>query len=167
MTEELVERSPLLLAPSLRMRWAILGLSLTPVVGAFLYNLGLRFTPQKCFFQQMLSFPSPACGMTRSFMAIAQGNWQQALSYHLFAPLLFSACLITAAHTTLELIVGHKIPAPYARSLRHPMVIAIGILLFFVYYALRLYARYSDGMLPFDLGSTIVWQHLTAGAKAL
>ncbi|HEY9627938.1 MAG TPA: DUF2752 domain-containing protein [Coleofasciculaceae cyanobacterium] len=167
MTEELIDRSPLLSAPRLRMRWAILGLSLTPVAGAFLYNLGLRFTPQKCFFQQMLSFPGPACGMTRSFMAIAQGNWQQALSYHLFAPLLFSACLIASAHTALELLVGHKIPAPYARSLCRPTVIGIGILLFFVYYALRLYARYSDGMLPFDLDSPLVWQQLTAGAKAL
>jgi len=159
-------RSPLFPSTHLR-RWMILGASLAPVIGAFLYNLGLRITPQKCFFQQWLGFPSPACGMTRAFMAIARGDWQQALTYHLFAPLLFGACLLAAAHVSTELIGGRRLPIGYGRSLCQPSVIALGVLLFFSYYALRMYARYSSGILPFDLAETALWQNLTLGAKAL
>ncbi|HEY9647789.1 MAG TPA: DUF2752 domain-containing protein, partial [Chroococcidiopsis sp.] len=56
------------------LRGLILGVSLGPVVGAVLYNQGVRLTPAKCLFQAIIGFPSPGCGMTRSLMAIARGD---------------------------------------------------------------------------------------------
>ncbi|MBW4660118.1 MAG: DUF2752 domain-containing protein [Drouetiella hepatica Uher 2000/2452] len=170
MIERRIKRSPTLSSSSVWIRWAILGLSLAPVIGAFLYNEGLRLTPQKCFFQQLLGFPSPGCGMTRSFMAIVRGDWQQALTYHLFAPFLFGICLVVAFYAAIELMAGRRLTDYGQLSFlneRYLILIAIGILLFFGYYALRMYARYGNGLLPFDLADTILWQQLTLGAKAL
>lgn len=104
--------------------------------------------------------------MTRSFMAIARGDWQQAWSYHLFGPVLFGICLIVAVQTTAELTLKRKLPQPL-RSLYRLEGIAIGMLLFLGYYALRLYARYETGTLPWDWSETAIWQQFAAGAKAL
>jgi Protein of unknown function (DUF2752) len=170
MTEQLAEQASWSTRLDRRMRWVLLGISLAPVIGAFLYNLGLRVTPAKCFFQQMFGFPAPTCGMTRSFMALARGDWQQAIQYHLFAPVLFCLCLIIAALMITELAIGHRLSAFYtgwsASRLRLPGGIAIA-LLFFGYYGLRLYARSSTGTLPFHWADTALWQLLTSGAKLL
>ena len=158
-------------SPSLdrRLRWVLLGISLATVIGAFLYNLGLRVTPAHCLFQQMFGFPAPTCGMTRSFMALARGDWQQAIQYHLFAPLLFCLCVVIAALMTAELAIGHRLKPLYgwlqASWLRRSGWMAI--VLFFGYYGLRLYARYNTGLLPFHLADTALWQLLTSGAKLL
>jgi Protein of unknown function (DUF2752) len=154
-----------------RLRWVGLGISLAPILGAFLYNLGLRLTPAKCFFQQIFGFPAPTCGMTRAFMALARGDWQQAVQYHLFAPVLFCFCVIIAVLMTTELAIGHRLSVFYAGR-RQLSELAIALVLFFSslffgYYGLRLYARYSTGILPFHLSDTTLWQLLTSGAKLL
>jgi Protein of unknown function (DUF2752) len=152
-----------------RIRWVGLGISLAPVAGAFLYNLGLRVTPAKCLFQQLFGFPAPSCGMTRSFMALARGDWQQAVQYHLFAPVLFCLCVIIAILMAAELAIGHRLNAFHiGRSANRLRLGGIAIaLLFFGYYGLRLYARYGAGTLPFHLADTALWQLLTSGAKLL
>ena len=154
-----------------RLRWVGLGISLAPIIGAFLYNLGLRVTPAQCFFQRMFGFPAPSCGMTRAFMALARGDWQQAIQYHLFAPVLFCLCVILAMLTTAELTIGHRLSAFYAGRFyagrRQLEGLAIALVLFFGYYGLRLYARYSTGILPFHLSDIALWQLLTSGAKLL
>ena len=149
-----------------RLRWIGLGISLAPIIGAFLYNLGLRLTPAKCLFQQMFGFPAPTCGMTRAFMALARGDWQQAIQYHLFAPVLFCLCVIIAVLMPAELAIGHRLSALDA-GMRQLGGLAIALVLFFSYYGLRLYARYSTGIPPFHLSDTALWQLLTSGAKLL
>jgi hypothetical protein len=148
-----------------RLRWLLLGISFAPIAGAFLYNLGLRVTPTKCLFQQVFHIPAPTCGMTRSFMALARGDWQQAVMYHLFGPVLFCGCLGLTIQMMAELSTGRRLFYWHWRS---GAIASLSFLvLFFGYYGLRLYARYTAGTLPFHLADTAVWQLLTHGAKLL
>lgn len=181
MTERVMtERSPSALLSgsspfNARIRWLVLGLALTPILGAFLYNLGLRITPADCFFQQTFGFPGPACGMTRSLMALARGDWQQALTYHLFGPLLFGICVAAILQAGAELLMGRSMTRPAGQFKAGRMVLPVlglvglvtGVLLFLAYYALRLYLRYDSGRLPFDFVDTAIWQQLVVGARSL
>lgn len=150
------------------LRWGILIGCLMPVVGAYLYSWGFRLMDGTCLFQQWVGFPSPSCGMTRSFTAIARGDWLTALSYHAFGPLLFGAFLLTAIHTSFELLTG-KTYKPWYQSMVQAPIVPISLsALFFAYYGLRLYARYGNAD-SFDLFMfhTALWHGLVAGANAL
>lgn len=155
---------------SLADRWlhgVVLGLSLSPIIGAFLYNQGLRLSVGSCRFQQMFGIPSPACGMTRSFMAIARGNLYEAVMYHLFGPILFAVFGIIAIQSGCRLMTGRSLLSRYIKVLANSTVIVIGILAFLAYYGIRLFARYygEAGILA-GLDNPL-WQMLVTGAKAL
>lgn len=111
---------------------------------------------------------SPSCGLTRSFMAIAQGDWAAAIYYHAFGPLLFVGFVLTAIHAVTELILRRPLPLFSRFAAFRPSVWGIGMLgLFFAYYGLRLYARYGSGQLPFSWSATSIWQGILAGSQAL
>ena len=149
------------------MRWLVLGICLVPLGGAYIYNWGFRLYEGRCFFQQIFGIPSPSCGMTRSFMAIARGDWTTAFSFHAFGPLLFGVFLATAIHVSIELIAGKSYIFWHNHRLKMIAIpISIGVL-FFAYYGLRLYVRYSDINPAGSVFQTAIWQSFVAGAKAL
>jgi Protein of unknown function (DUF2752) len=152
-----------------RRRWAVLIASLAPIAGAFIYPL-LKIPHSKCLFQTLFGFPSPGCGLTRSFIAVTKANLPQAFSYHLFGPLLFAVLLLTSAHIVLELITRKALITPYVRFLHQPRNLGYGsvflALMFLSYYAIRLYARYSIES-PLGLSQLNLWQSLVIGAQAL
>lgn len=47
-----------------------------------------------CWSQALLHVDCPMCGMTRSFVALAEGDVQAAVGYHPAGPLLFVAMLV-------------------------------------------------------------------------
>lgn len=148
-------------------RWVSLASAIAPLIGAFLYNQGLRLTPGRCLFQATFGFPAPSCGLTRSFMAIARGDWSMAFTYHFYGPILFAGLLLTTVHLGLELGTHQAWSAPYTRATRNIWVIGSMVALFFAYYALRLYARYHSADIPTPLADTALWQFLTNGASLL
>lgn len=148
-------------------RWIILGICVAPIGGSFLYNLGFHLSEGPCLFQRIVGIISPSCGLTRSFMAIARGDWAHALVYHAFGPALFGIFSLVAMHTAVELILGRAVNPFYRRVIRSPAIYVIGILLFMAYYGLRLYARYGAGDLPFSLSDTMIWRAILTGAQAL
>jgi Protein of unknown function (DUF2752) len=154
-----------------RWRWAFFVVSCAPILGAFIYQWGLQLPHKKCFFQSLFHFPSPSCGLTRSFMAIARGDLPQALAYHLFGPLLFSLLLFTTLYITIELSTGKALTTSAIQRLQQPQnLISGGILfttIFFGYYCLRLYVRYNIDPIAFDLSHLNLWQSFVAGAQAL
>jgi Protein of unknown function (DUF2752) len=154
-----------------RLRWAILVASLAPTVGAFAYEWLLKVPHSKCLFQTLFGFPSPACGLTRSFMAIARGDLPQAFCYHLFGPFLFAIFLLTSAHVAMELVSHKALSTPYIRLFHQPRNLGYGgfllAILFWSYYVIRLYARYSIEPPPFGLSQLGLWQSLVTGAQAL
>jgi cytochrome c biogenesis protein CcdA len=76
--------------------------------------------------------------MTRSFVAIVRGNWQEAIDYHLFGPLLFFIFGLALVHSILELLFGYTLQIFYLKWLtRIDLQLSI-IISFFGYYFLRI-----------------------------
>src|SRR6476619_4241636 len=99
-------------------RGGILGLCTAPIAGAYWYSQGYRLPFLGCPIRHLTGIPCPTCGMTRSFMAIAQGNWSQAFAHHLFGPVLFVVLAIAVFHLSIELIVGRRISTSYSACIR-------------------------------------------------
>lgn len=131
-----------------RLRGVALLLASSPLIGAYLYNQGYRLPFLTCPLRHFTGIPCPTCGMTRSFMAIARRDWQQAIEHHLFGPLLFIAFLIAVLHFSLELWHDRPIKRAFyldwlrCKWVRTSLAIAYG-----VYYILRLMAWTHSGEL--------------------
>ncbi|WP_353930442.1 DUF2752 domain-containing protein [Okeanomitos corallinicola TIOX110] len=89
--------------------------------------------------------------MTSSFMALARGDWHQALTEHLFGPLLFLGFLIAAVHVTIELFIKHPIKAFYWQLIKFKKLQILGLCTIFIYYLWRLYYLSQTGELYFAL----------------
>jgi Protein of unknown function (DUF2752) len=140
------ELSPQLIsAVDRRLRWGILGFSATPLTGAYFYSQGHHLSWLVCPVNHFTGIPCPTCGMTRSFVATIRGDWQQAFTYHLFAPLLFAGFTAAIVHVTIELITTRKLSAPYLKLLKQRRVQVSLLALFFAYYGFRLYHLVKNG----------------------
>jgi hypothetical protein len=76
--------------------------------------------------------------MTRSFMAIARGDWQEAIDYHLFGPLLFASFGIALIHVIFELLCDRNLPTFYLKLLTRKGLQLSVIVSFLTYYLLRI-----------------------------
>ncbi len=121
-----------------QIRWSLLGLSLAPVLGACLHPWGIEIPLLSCPIRYLTGIPCPTCGMTRSFLAIARGDWQQAITEHLFGPILFLMFSVAAIHISSELITGQKIKRFYHYALK-PQSFLTGLVIYLGYYLCRIY----------------------------
>jgi hypothetical protein len=53
--------------------------------------------PTICPFRLMTGLPCPGCGLTRSFVSTAHGDFRDAFGFHLFGPLLFVGLIVYCA----------------------------------------------------------------------
>jgi hypothetical protein len=126
-------------ASAWRVRAIKLGLVASPVVAAYFYSHTQYSSPFFCPIKALTGIPCPGCGMTRSFIAIAQGNLQGAVAYHLFGIPLFLGLLIATVHLSLELITQRRVMVFYndlIRDKKLQLLLSSGI---FIYYFIRLY----------------------------
>ena len=130
-----------------QVRWGMLGLCSAFIFGAFFYNLGHKASFLACPIRHYTGIPCPTCGMTRSFMAIARGDWSQAIAEHLFGPILFLAFLITAIHVSLELLRGQQIRTFYLQIIASKRVQLLSLMVYMTYYSMRLYHSLKAGEL--------------------
>lgn len=138
-----------------------------PIVIAFSTSiLGFSVPLPPCLFQAAFGFPSPSCGLTRSFLALAQGDWQLALSFHLFGPFLVVAFVAIAATALFELVTQQSHAKLYKQVLHLPKMLVF-ISLFLGYYGVRLWARYTLPDLPLNLEQMQIWQVFLEGTLAL
>jgi hypothetical protein len=108
------------------------------LIGSWLYASGYRVSFIFCPLRHWCGIICPSCGMTRAVTALVRGNWQQAIEYHLFAPLLLTMAIFVCGHSGWELIAGHHHRTFYTDWTTDRRVwMAIGGL-FFGYYLLRL-----------------------------
>ncbi|GAB4381032.1 MAG: DUF2752 domain-containing protein [Elainellaceae cyanobacterium] len=129
-------------------RLTYLAIALAPLIGSVLYNLGFRLPFLKgCPFLRYTGIPCPGWGMTRSFMAIARGDWQQALNYHLLAPLVFAGFLMATIHLLVELFCNQKIHTAYGAIARSPKAQTLAFLVLLGYHSTRLYTLAQSGEL--------------------
>jgi len=49
-------------------------------------RLGQITLPSTCTFKLVTGLPCPGCGLTRSLVAAAHGNWRQSVTYHRMGP---------------------------------------------------------------------------------
>lgn len=64
-------------------------LSAIPVMGSYIFNRGFHIPFLDCPLLRYVGIPCPAWGLTRSFMAVARGEFTAAIAYHVFGPILF------------------------------------------------------------------------------
>jgi hypothetical protein len=50
---------------------------------------GKLLLPPLCTFKNLTGYPCPGCGLTRSFVCLGHGHFQEAMRYHPLGPALF------------------------------------------------------------------------------
>lgn len=159
---------PVLSAQSMGWRWGWLGLSAVPLLGAFSYGYVMPMAEGDCLFQKTYGFFGPGCGLTRSFVAIAQGDFHRALQFHLFGPLLFLLLTWSLVQAALELYRHASLPCRWSLfrvGQRYPLGLAGLAIAMLLYYGLRLWAAY--GSVLATLEASAMWQFIQAGAQQL
>ncbi|MCM1983803.1 DUF2752 domain-containing protein [Lyngbya confervoides] len=128
-------------------RWGILGLTATPGLRMFIPETVLPWGWIQCPLRHFTGIPCPSCGMTRAFLAMAQGNWQQAMEFHLLSPLVLILFVILAGHLMLEIQQRRRISTPLSRMARQWPVLfgSLGVLL--LYHGWRLWQLQASGEL--------------------
>lgn len=119
-------------------RYYGLGICATPLIGSCFYAAGYRINAIFCPLRHWLGVICPSCGMTRSFVAIVDGDWRQAIDYHLFGPLLFCCLGLILIHWVWELKSGCHHQTFYLQWLTNPRVQMATAIAFWIYYLLRL-----------------------------
>jgi Protein of unknown function (DUF2752) len=120
------------------LRYGIIGFCTMPLIGSWFYTNGYRIGFLFCPVRHWTGVICPSCGMTRSFMAIARGDWGSAIDYHLFGPLLFVGVGLTIVHTILELSIDRNLPVFYIQWLKCRDFQLTLLTSFLGYYLLRL-----------------------------
>lgn len=86
--------------------WFIIGLLSTLVVARLLplpQNGTIGGLPSLCIFKNITGLPCPGCGLTRSVVYSAHGQWQQAIAYHPFGPLFLAGVALTLVPAVISL----------------------------------------------------------------
>lgn len=128
-------------------RWGILGVFSAPLLGAYFYNQGWRSSFLSCPIRYFAGIPCPTCGMTRSFMAVAAGDWNRAFAQHLFGPFLVVICAIAVVHIAVEIKFGYRLITFYSGKTLGRKIQILGLLAYLGYYIIRLYLLSIDGEL--------------------
>jgi Protein of unknown function (DUF2752) len=128
-------------------RWGYLAIALLPLAGSYAFNQGLTPSFWGCPLLYLTGIPCPGWGLTRSFMAVAQGDWQQAIAFHAFGVVLFGGFAIVSLHLLLELVKGQRIRAFYLPLIRQPKFQILVFLLLLGYHATRLQSLAQSGEL--------------------
>ncbi|NOY30232.1 MAG: DUF2752 domain-containing protein [Planctomycetes bacterium] len=59
--------------------------------------------PALCASRAWWGLECPGCGLTRSFVALASGDWSQSLQYHRVGPLMWLAVVLQIPYRTYSL----------------------------------------------------------------
>lgn len=128
-------------------RYICLAIALIPIIGSYLFNLGLEIPFLGCPLLRYVGIPCPGWGLTRSFMAVSRGDWSQAIAYHLLGPLLFIGFAIATLHLFLELINNRKIQVFYIPLVQNHKFQIFCFLVLFGYHGTRLQELWKSGEL--------------------
>ncbi len=96
---------------------------------------------RKCTFLMATGCPCPFCGLTRSFWAVAHGNWGVALQNAPLAFIVYGGAVLLFFWHTIALITGVKASSPLVRLLKSPTGFRAIIAVILLNWAYRL-ARY-------------------------
>jgi hypothetical protein len=120
-----------IIAPLVESRQICLSLSVFLSLHFTLVFLGLP--SWQCPIRWALHVPCPGCGLSRAIKALAEGNWQAALTIHLFAPITVAALLLIAGACFLPQVYRLSL-ARYLRMKEQQTGISVILLLSFIFY---------------------------------
>ena len=94
----------------------ILAMAVTALVGSFVLqpapNGGLHLPiriydaqptiPGTCFFKLTTGLPCPGCGLTRSFVHVANGNVHRAAAFNWMGPVLYILCILQIPYRLIQ-----------------------------------------------------------------
>ncbi len=86
-------------APLLRSRAMTCAVCVAAGAQAALVSAG--YGGWQCPIFHALHVPCPGCGLSRAIVALLHGDWQSALTFHVFAPLFLFALLVAGASVLL------------------------------------------------------------------
>ncbi|GAB4468852.1 MAG: hypothetical protein OHK0029_41350 [Armatimonadaceae bacterium] len=81
--------------------------------------------PSLCLFHLLTGLPCPGCGMTRSVVSCAHGNWQTAWSFHPFGPVVFAGLVVAS----VQKITRFPVPPGLRRAIGTGAWCGVAILL--------------------------------------
>jgi hypothetical protein len=122
-----------------RKRWGLLGLFSMPLLGAIPYSQGYRLPFLGCPLFHLTGIPCPTCGMTRSFTAVVQGQWEQAVQFHLFGPFFFLFLIGIVVHLAVELKLRRRLITFYTRFMSRRDLQVLAVITYLGYYFMRLF----------------------------
>jgi Protein of unknown function (DUF2752) len=128
-------------------RWTMLGLCSAPIIGSFFYRYGYRLPFFGCPLRSLTGIPCPTCGMTHSFVAIAQGDFNAAIKYHLFGPAIFLLFLAILLLVLWDLRTNINKSFLYRKFLANSKIYLSVGLSYLGYYTIRIVHLASSGEL--------------------
>lgn len=150
--------------------WPLTGTAIAALGTMGFYAQGWRYSAVHCYFQSSFGFIGPGCGLTRSILALGQGNLALALRYHLFGPVLVLALVGLLGWGIANLLFPTRLMAVGQNKgfTLGWLAITVGnALAFLAYYGLRLLARYADDALPDALHHLPLWSFLVSSAHLI
>lgn len=130
-----------------RVRLVKLALFSSPLMGAYFFSHTHQVPLLICPFRCLTGIPCPGCGMTRSFLALARGDWVDAVYFNLFGPVVFAGFFIAVIHLCWELITGQQIKTFYSKLIHDKKPQKIALFLVLTYHVDRLYYLSISGEL--------------------
>ncbi len=119
-------------------RYLAIGICSFPIVTSLAISPGDRLSTPACLIRHWFGVISPSCGLTRSVIFFAHGDWERAIEYHLFGPLIFFSLTIAIFSCAWELQHQDRLPNRYRRWFNYlPVQISL-VASFLGYYLLRL-----------------------------
>ncbi len=93
---------------------------------------------KKCTFLSLTGYPCPFCGLTRSFWAIADGNWAFAIHNAPLACLVYTATAVLFAWHSTGLITGRRVASSLFRLLKSPLAVWLMVTMVVLNWAYRI-----------------------------
>jgi Protein of unknown function (DUF2752) len=131
----------------LHLRKIKLALFVSPILISCVLAITGQSSPVKCPILGLIGIPCPGCGLSRAFVAIAQGNLSKSLDYHLFGVLIFLSFCLTCVHLCLEVIFHKSITTIFGQTIQKSSVQILALLVILGYHSSRLYHLWLSGEL--------------------
>jgi hypothetical protein len=81
--------------------------------------------PETCLAHGLFGVDCPACGLTRSFICLARGDWPAAFAYHRLGWMMAVAVLLQVPYRTLCLLTHRSLPARPASIFGYLLIAAL------------------------------------------
>jgi hypothetical protein len=128
---------PPILASMLEQRWIVWLLGSLAVVQIVATGLGYGYW--QCPIKAATGIPCPACGMSSAITALLNGDWQEAMHLHAFAPIL----LLAFTFAVMVVFLPNPARQQVIRQVKHfeskTGFVFFLLLAFILYWLIRLY----------------------------